>query len=104
MPDDTTVSISNLTNGNAVQGTAVTASFDDGGLGVTNATYQWQRDGADINGGNSATYLPTEQDEGHALTVKVGFTDASNNSHAGTGSAGTVQDSDDTVVSITGLL
>ncbi len=103
---DTVVAFSGLTGGNAVEGTAVTVtSITDGGLAVTNPTYQWQRDGVNINGATSASYTPTENDEGHALTVNVGFTDANNNSETGSGSGGTVQEipGGDTVVTLGGL-
>ena len=92
-PDDTVVSISGLTGANAVHGTAVTASITDGGLAVTGATYQWQRDGVNISGATSATYTPTEHDENHTLSVNVGFTDEPGNTETGTGTAGTVQES-----------
>ena len=34
-------------------------------------TYQWQRDGADIEGANSDTYTATESDRGCKLTLKI---------------------------------
>ena len=34
-------------------------------------TYQWQRDGADIEGANSYTYTATESDRGCKLTLKI---------------------------------
>jgi hypothetical protein len=101
---DTVVTLSGLTGGNAVQGTVATVTnVTDGGQAVTNITYQWQRDGVDIGGATSATYTPTESDEAHSLTVNVGFKDANNVSETATQSAGTVQDSADTVVTLTGL-
>jgi hypothetical protein len=77
--------------GNATEGTLVTASITDGGEPVTDATYQWQRDGKDILNATQASYTPTEADEGHALTVRVGFVDAEHQAESSTVSAGTVQ-------------
>jgi hypothetical protein len=78
-------------HGNATEGTPVTASITDGGQPVTDATYQWQRDGKDILNATEASYTPTETDEGHALTVHVSFVDAKNQTETTAVSAGTVQ-------------
>jgi hypothetical protein len=104
-PDDTVVTISGLTGGNATEGTQVGASITDGGLAVSGASYQWLRDGNVIAGATNSTYTPGELDEGHALTVSVSFADAANNPETGTGTAGTVQEiaGGDTVVTISGL-
>jgi hypothetical protein len=60
---------------------------------VTGATYQWQLDGHDIANATDAIYLPTEGDEGHALTVKVSFVDALSQPETSSASAGTVAES-----------
>ncbi len=90
-------------NGNAVEGNAVTASITDGGQAVTGATYQWQRDGTDIATG--ASYLPTESDEGHVLTVNVSYVDALGNPETSSASAGTVAESptENATIALTGL-
>ena len=90
--DDTVVSIGGLSDGNAVEGTPVTATITDGGLAVSGATYQWQLNGKDIVGATSATFTPTEINEGQALTIDVTFTDAAGNNETGSGTAGIVQD------------
>ena len=77
-------------HGNATEGVAVTASVTDGGAVVTNAIYQWQLDGQAIAGATGASYVPTETDEGHALSVSVLFTDTNGLAEQGTTSAGTV--------------
>jgi VCBS repeat-containing protein len=78
-------------HGDAVEGSAVTASITDGGQSVMNAMYQWQLDGQDILNATDATYLPTESDEGHALTVHISFVDALDHAETSTITAGTVQ-------------
>jgi hypothetical protein len=102
---DTVVTLTGLTGGKAVEGTAVGATITDGGLAVTGASYQWQLDGHDISGATGAAFTPTEIDEGHALTVNVAFKDAAGNVETGTAAAGAVQEvaGGDTVVTLTGL-
>jgi hypothetical protein len=80
-------------HGNAVEGSAVNALITDGGQPVSNATYQWQLDGEDIADATGASYLPTENDEGHALTVNISFTDALGQVETSSASAGTVAES-----------
>jgi hypothetical protein len=80
-------------HGNAIEGVAVTALITDGGHAVTGATYQWQLDGHDIANATDAIYLPTEGDEGHALTVNVSFVDALSHTETSSASAGTVAES-----------
>jgi VCBS repeat-containing protein len=79
-------------NGAPVQGTAITVSVVDPSGNETLAgggiTYQWYADGTPVHtatGDNS--YIPTEADEGHALTVKATFTDAAGNIEYGTSAA-----------------
>lgn len=76
--------------GNAIEGRTVTALITDGGQAVTNVTYQWQLDGQDILNATGISYLPTEGDEGHALTVKISYLDAFNNAEIASASAGIV--------------
>ena len=80
-------------HGNAIEGVAVTALITDGGHAVTGATYQWQLDGHDIANATDAIYVPTEGDEGHALTVNVSFVDALSQIETSSASAGTVAES-----------
>jgi len=54
---------------------------------------QWQLDGEDIAVATGASYLPTENDEGHALTVNISFTDALGQVETSSASAGTVAES-----------
>jgi hypothetical protein len=93
-------------HGNALEGVTVTASITDGGQAVTGATYQWQLDGENIQDATSASYTPTESDEGHALTVEVGFIDAQQHSETSEASAGTVQESptENAAIALSGLV
>jgi hypothetical protein len=90
---DTVVTLGGLTGGNAVQGTAVTATVTDGGSAVTGATYTFKVAGTSVQSSASNSYTPVEADEGKALTVDVSFTDVAGNAEslAGT-SAGTVNE------------
>ena len=87
-------------NGNAAEGTPITASITDGGQVVTSPQnapeYHWQIyvdnqwvDGTGA-GVTSATYTPGEGDEGYALQVAVSYVDALGNPETSTASAGTV--------------
>jgi VCBS repeat-containing protein len=96
-------------SGNASEGSAVSVSITDGGKLATNPTYDWQIydsvhgwiEGSGT-GGASATYTPGEGDEGHALRVSIGFTDANgNNDTLYKVSAGTVLDAAPTVTTPT---
>jgi fibronectin-binding autotransporter adhesin len=80
-------------HGNAIEGVAVTALITDGGQLVTNATYQWLLDGQPIANATNATYVPNENDEGHALTVNISFADALHQVETSSASAGTVAES-----------
>ena len=70
-------------NGNlatAVEGDELTVSLDASspdpdGNGDGTLTYQWERDGAEINGATDASYTIVRADEGTALTVVVSYTD-----------------------------
>jgi hypothetical protein len=103
-PDDTVVTLGGLTGGNAVHGTAVTASVTDGSAAVSGAIYTWKVAGS-VVGGSGNSYTPVEADEGKALTVNVSFTDVAGNAETGSANGGTVQEitPDDTVVSLSGL-
>jgi hypothetical protein len=85
-------------HGNATEGVAVTASATDGGQAEPNASYHWQiydtttamwGEGSGT-GGNTANYIPGEQDEGHLLQVSISFVDADGGTETNTISAGTV--------------
>ena len=92
-------------HGNAIEGVAVTALITDGGQPVPNATYQWLLDGKDIADATGASYLPTENDEGHALTVNISFTDALHQVETSSASAGIVAESptENATIALTGL-
>ncbi|MBV9981890.1 FecR domain-containing protein, partial [Bradyrhizobium sp.] len=79
-------------HGNAVEGQKLTASITDAGAGVTDAHYQWQLDGEDIDGATSACFTPTEADEGHRLSVKMSFVDTNGEPDTSCVSGGTVQE------------
>jgi fibronectin-binding autotransporter adhesin len=96
-------------NGNAIQGVAVTASITDGGQTVSGATYDWQvsHDGGktwvDAHGTNGlSSYTPVEADEGQLLRVALSFTDYSGQPETSFVSAGVVQESltDDLVATL----
>src|SRR5260370_444458 len=55
-------------SGRETEGQTLTASATAGQLDNP-VTYQWQRDGSDINGATGATYVVQEGDEGHKLDV-----------------------------------
>jgi len=80
-------------HGNAIEGVAVTALITDGGQSVTTAAYQWLLDGQPIANATNAVYVPTESDEGHALTVNISFTDALGQVESSSASAGKVAES-----------
>ncbi len=91
-------------HGNASEGSPVVAFVTDGGAVAATATYDWQIFDVSQNkwvdgsgsGVNSATYVPGELDEGHALRVAISFTDALGNSESQYVSAGTVVGTADT--------
>ena len=97
--------IAGLTNGNAVEGTTVSVAVTDGGQSVTPVSYQWQIDGTDILNATSASYLPTENDEGHTLTVKITYIDALADTESKIVSAGTVAEKpgENATISLAGL-
>ncbi len=93
-------------NGNAVEDQQITvSSITDGGQAISGATYQWQLDGQNIQNAAGASYIPTENDEGHHLTVNLTFVDALGNTEHSTVSAGTVQESptENASISLSGL-
>ncbi|MEQ8404485.1 MAG: cadherin-like domain-containing protein, partial [Oceanicaulis sp.] len=53
--------------------TATNTLTDPDGLGTL--SYQWRRDGVDIDGATGATYTPTQEDVGAQITVAVSYTD-----------------------------
>ena len=88
--DQPTVTLAGLTGGNAVEGTAVTATVSADDLPSSGITYAWQvsHDGGTtwtpIPGATSNSYTPTELDEGGQLQVQVSFTDPAGNNETGT--------------------
>ena len=55
--------------------TADTTNLDDAdGLGTIN--YQWNRDGANIDGANSASYQLTQDDIGSQITLSISYIDS----------------------------
>ena len=95
---DLAATLDGLTEGNAVQGTAVnvTAVTDNGTDVLSSASYQWQvLNGTiwtDIFGATGATYVPLQSDEGKALRVVVTYAGDAAGPESTTVSAGTVQD------------
>ncbi|WP_406645684.1 CHRD domain-containing protein [Aliisedimentitalea scapharcae] len=70
--------------------TADTSGIDDAdGLGTF--SYQWQRDGADIDGATGATYELTGADLGEDVSVAVSFTDGQGTDETLTSTSETVQ-------------
>ncbi len=108
---DLLTTVSGLTGGNAVQGTAaVVGAVTDGGVDVTaTATYQWQINNgsgfSNINNATGSSYTPLEADEGGTLQVIVSYSDPGNSGgiESITKSAGTIQDSADLTATLTGL-
>jgi hypothetical protein len=94
--ENASISLSGLTNGNAVKGTTVTATVTEADAPLTGITYTWTVDGHVVKTGVDAagnTYTPTETDEGLAISVAVSFTDTHGFTEHGSTSAGTVQES-----------
>ena len=59
---------------------AVTTDItDDDGLQDVVFSYQWLADDVEISGADGATYIPTSDDLGKAINVKVDFTDNAGN-------------------------
>lgn len=59
-------------SGDAVVGATLTAKPGTWSLTPDQVTYQWQRDGSDIGGATSSTYLVAAADAGKHLSVTVG--------------------------------
>src|SRR5207247_1667239 len=97
---DLSASLTGLTGGNAVQGTAMSVtSITDGGAAVgSGVTYQWQINSGsgfvNISGATNSSYTPSGSDEDKRLQVVVTYADAAGNEST-TLSAGTVQASQD---------
>ncbi len=85
--------LSVVISGAPVEGVAITATVTDtdavGGDLTGPVTYTWSADGSTVQSGTSASYTPTEADEGKVLTVAASFTDAAGNPEQGTGAAST---------------
>jgi protocatechuate 3,4-dioxygenase beta subunit len=61
-----------LSSSSPTVGTVLTATTAGWADGVT-LTYQWLRDGSPINGATTTSYVPTGDDVGHTLSVKVDY-------------------------------
>lgn len=46
-------------------------TWTDGGSPITSTTYQWRRDGANISGATSSTYVPVAADVGKAISFSI---------------------------------
>ena len=70
---DATVTIT----GTAQEDSVLTANFgnNDPDGAASGITYQWQRNGTDIDGATASTYLLGDDDVGATITVVVGYTD-----------------------------
>ena len=98
-----TVSIS----GTATQGETLTASntlADDDGIDTV--SYQWLRDGTEIDGATGSNYILTEADVGTVITVSASYTDdhgtAESETSDGTDAVANINDSPSGDVSISG--
>jgi hypothetical protein len=93
--ENAAISLSGLTNGNAVEGQKVTASVIESDAPDHGITYTWSVGGTGVQTGLDAagnTYTPTEADEGKAISVAVSFTDTHDFAESGSVSAGKVQE------------
>ena len=72
-----TVVIEGLVNGTAMDGATLTAIITDAdGTTKNTLNYQWKRDGSDIAGANSISYvLQSPEDIGKAISVTVNYID-----------------------------
>ncbi len=77
--------------GTATQGqtlTAVTTTISDpDGPATLTLSYQWKRDGTNIEGATGETYVLTQADVGAAITVTVSWTDGGNTAESLTSAA-----------------
>ena len=92
-----TIVLTGLTAGNAVKGQQITAMVTDADAPVSGITYSFEisSDGTHwttVQSGSSASYSPSETNDGSQLQVEVSFTDTHGNHETGTASAGTVMD------------
>lgn len=46
-------------------------TWTDGGSPITSTTYQWRRDGSNISGATSSTYVPVAADVGKAISFSI---------------------------------
>jgi hypothetical protein len=58
-------------NGNPTVGTELSATVADTDPAGATLTYQWERDGDDIDGATDSTYTPVDADAGHYLSLYV---------------------------------
>jgi hypothetical protein len=64
-----------ILSSNYAIGQPMTATLADRDGGVSNATYQWKADGANIAGATLSSYTPVSQDAGKVLSLEVNYTD-----------------------------
>src|SRR5207253_2250804 len=106
--ENASISLSGLSNGNAVEGQLVTASVTEADAPPSGITYTWSVGGSAVKTGTDAagaTYTRTESDEGKSISVAVSFTDTHGFGEGGSTSAGTVQESptENASISLSGL-
>ena len=102
--------VATLSTTSVTEGTAVGVAVTDNGLTVTATSYQWQvsPDGGSTftnatgTGNNTASYTPTEGDEGGLLKVNVTYTDGVNSQTTSTTSntSTAIADADDLVATL----
>jgi probable HAF family extracellular repeat protein len=101
--DHPTVTLTGLTGGNAVEGTAVTATVSSDDLPSSGIVYAWEisHDGGTtwtpISGATSNSYTPRESDEVGQLQAQVSFTDPAGNNETGTATVLNVVDAPPTL-------
>ena len=103
--ENAAISLSGLTNGNAVEGTQVTATVTEADAPASGIVYTWFVGGHAVAGVTGNTYTPSENDEGQTLSVSASFTDTHGFAEQGSVSAGTVQESptENASISLSGL-
>src|SRR5262249_31187550 len=102
------ISLTGLTNGNAVEGQTITATVTEADAPASGITFTWTVDGVVVKTGVDAAraaFQPTEADEGKAISVAVSFTDTHGFAETGSKSAGTVHEdpNENAGISLTGL-
>ncbi len=93
--ENASIVLSGLTSGNAVEGQQITATVSEPDAPASGITYTWTVGNTVVHSGSDAagaTYTPTENHEGQAISVAVSFNDTHGFAETGTTSAGTVQE------------